>query len=111
MAQTGEVHIHVHIHEGADEARVSALEETVANEVEQLSELKANFTDFVADVNAKVAALEEAQGNFDVAGQAAFDDLKASVDAAQAALGDADGSDTPPVEPGGEPDQPENPGQ
>jgi hypothetical protein len=86
------------------------LEAAVTSIKDELTGLKGEFADFVADVNAKVAQLEAAQGSFDPEAQSVFDDLKASVEAAHASVGDADGSDTPapsPVEP--TPDAPVDP--
>lgn len=64
-----------------------------------LAALSATVTEFNEDIAAKVAALEAAQGEFTPAGQAAFDALKATVDAGVAAVGDADADGNPPSAP------------
>jgi hypothetical protein len=83
------------------------LEVAVATITQQLTELKAQFTDFAGDVDARLAQLAEAQGTFTPEAQALFDELRASVQAADAKVGDADGSETPaePTDPA-EPDAP-----
>lgn len=95
-----EIHVHIHI---GDEARVTALEEDVARVDEELTALNVKVTEFNEDIAAKVAALEAAQGTFTPEGQAAFDALKATVDAGVTAVGDADEDGTPatPPPPGG----------
>jgi hypothetical protein len=91
--------IHIHIHDGADEDRVVAIEERVLSVETDLTALTASVTEFNEDIAAKVAALEAAQGEFTVEGQAAFDALKAAVESGVVAVGDADGDGTPaPVE-------------
>lgn len=75
---------------------------------EQLTGLKGQFSDFASDVNARLQQLADAQGTFSADAQAIFDDLKASVEAADASVGDADGSDTPPPAPT-EPTEPTEP--
>jgi len=90
------VEIHIHIHR-ADEARITALEEQIMSVASELAALAATVTEFNEDIAAKVAALEAAQGEFTVEGQAAFDDLKATVAAGVAAVGDADADGNPPA--------------
>ncbi|WP_433460710.1 hypothetical protein [Micromonospora sp. CA-248212] len=85
--------------------QVTRMETAMANAAEQLTDLKAAFTDFSADVDAKLDQLLQAQGQLDPAAQAVFDELKAAVADADARVGDADGSDTPPT-----PDEPTEPG-
>ena len=75
----------------------------MANAREQLGELRGMFTDFVADVDARLNQLQEAQGNFTPEAQAEFDALKQAVSEADGRVGDADGSDTP-AEPAPEPE-------
>lgn len=75
--------------------RITHLEATMANAREQLTELKAAFTDFSADVDAKLDQLLAAQGELQPDAQTVFDELKAAVQDADARVGDADGSDTP----------------
>lgn len=79
------------------------LESMMATEAEQLNALSAKFDDLVADVRAALAALVAQRDNLSVEGQAALDALVAKVDAFDAEVGDADGSDTPPPEPTPEP--------
>jgi hypothetical protein len=91
-----EQEIHIHIHRGADELRVKALEEQIVTIAEDLAALRATMTEFNQDIAAKVAALEAAQGEFTPEGQAAFDALKAAVEAGVAMVGDADADGNPP---------------
>lgn len=91
--------IHIHIHDGADEDRVTAIEEHLVSVASSLAALQATVTEFNEDIAAKVAALQAAQGEFTVEGQAAFDALKATVDAGVAAVGDADADGNPPPTP------------
>lgn len=65
----------------------------MASAKQQLEDLKTAFTDFTADVDAKLDALSAAQGDLNPEAQAAFDELKAAVAEADARVGDADGSD------------------
>lgn len=81
--------------------------------VEQLTALTAKvdgigavLTDVQADFAALVAAMEAERENLTPAGQAALDAANTAVEttaakagALDASVGDADGSDTPPVEP------------
>jgi len=95
-----DVHVHVHNRKGASKRRVRLLEEKVMGIVENLTALQTTVAEFNEDIAAKVAALEAAQGEFTVEGQAAFDALKAAVESGVVAVGDADGDGTPaaPVE-------------
>ncbi len=81
--------------------RIPHLEELMANATTQLTELKAAFVDFSADVDAKLDQLLAAQGELQPDAQVVFDEIKAAVAAADGRVGDADGSDTPaePVDP------------
>lgn len=89
--------IHIHIHDGADEDRVQALEERILSVEADLTALTAKVTEFNEDIAAKVAALEAAQGEFTPEGRAAFDALSAAVNAGVAAVGDADADGNPPT--------------
>lgn len=89
--------IHLHFHRGADEARVAALEEQLVTVASDLVALQATVTEFNEDIAAKVAALEAAQGEFTAEGQAAFDALKATVEAGVTFVGDADADGNPPT--------------
>lgn len=64
---------------------------------EDLAALTAAVNEWREDIAARVAALEAAQGEFTVEGQAAFDALKATVDAGIGETGDADADGTPPA--------------
>lgn len=69
----------------------------MATAAEQLNALSAKVDDLVADVRALVDQLEAERENLTEAGQAALDALVAKVDAFDAEIGDADGSDNPPA--------------
>ncbi|MCX5066640.1 hypothetical protein OOJ91_12200 [Micromonospora lupini] len=92
--------------------RLTRMENTMATAKDQLTDLKTAFTDFAADVDAKLNQLIEAQGNLTPDAQAVFDELKAAVADADTRVGDADGSDTPPTpEEPTEPTDPTVPGE
>jgi len=74
------------------------LEATMATATEQLTALAAKVDDIAADFTALVTALAAERENLTEAGQAALDTAVAKVEALDAAVGDADGSDIPPVE-------------
>lgn len=78
------------------------LEEFMATEAEQIGALSVKVDDLIADVRAALATLEADRDNLGAEGQAALDTLAAKVDAFDAEVGDADGSDTP-TEPTPEP--------
>jgi F0F1-type ATP synthase epsilon subunit len=92
-----DIHVHIHVHEAPDntEERLAALEGRLMSVESDLVTLTAEVTEFIEDVNARVAALEAAQGEFTVAGRAAFDALKATVDGGVAGVGDADADGNP----------------
>lgn len=101
---TGPVTIHVHGPTEADliaavKAALHPLEEAMATEAEQITALTTKVDDLVSDVRAALAALEADRDNLGPDGQAALDALTAKVDAFDTEVGDADGSDTVPVEP------------
>lgn len=98
MTQVPDIHVHVHV---VDEERLTTLEAQIMSVAEDLTTLNAQVVEFVEDVNAKISALEAAQGNFTPDGQAAFDALKATVAGGVATVGDADGDGNPA--PAGEP--------
>lgn len=87
-------------------------EEAFATLGARVDATKALAEDILADFNALLAALAAERENLTPAGQAAFDAALGKADAADAALsavdvavGDADGSDTPPApEPTPEPE-------
>lgn len=71
----------------------------MATAAEQLNTLSGKVDDLVADVRAALEQLEADRENLSEAGQAALDTLVAKIDAFDAEIGDADGSDTPDPEP------------
>lgn len=77
--------------------RLDALEAIVATAAEQINALSAKVDDIAADFSALVAALNAERENLTEAGQAALDAASAKLDALDVAVGDADGSDTPPT--------------
>lgn len=93
--------------------RIINLEAAMASAAEQINTLStkvdgisAVVTDIHADFAALVAALQADRENLSATGQAALDEANAKLDTASAkltdldvAVGDADGSDTPPAEP------------
>ena len=100
MALLPDIHIHVHhTHDPAVLDGITRLETTMATAAEDLAGLKADLTDFFADMDAKLDQLVEAQGTLNPEAKALFDEIKATVAAKDAEMGDADGSDPEPVEP------------
>jgi hypothetical protein len=77
-------------------AQLDRLEALMANEAEQLGALSTKLDDLIGDVRAALDILRAERDNLGVDGQAALDALTAKVDAFDAEIGDADGSDTPP---------------
>lgn len=69
------------------------MEHDMASTKEQLSQLKAQFADFVSDVDAKLDQLAQAQGQMDPEAQQVFDDIKQALADADSRVGDADGSE------------------
>lgn len=86
--------------------KITALEELMARATDQLNALSAKFDDLMADVRALRDALVAERDTLTDESQAALDTLSAKVDAFDAEVGDADGSDTPPVEEPANPEQP-----
>lgn len=86
--------------------RIRNMEETMATAAEQINALTAKVDDLVSDVRAALVALGAERENLTADGQAALDTLNAKVDAFDQEVGDADGSDTPPVPPTDEPTEP-----
>lgn len=80
-------------------AQLSTLEEAMTSAHSQLVELQTAMNDFRSDLFARLDALEAAQGKFTPEAQEIFNDLKSTVAAADVRVGDADGSDNPPVDP------------
>lgn len=79
--------------------RLQRMENLMANEAEQLGALSTKLDDLIGDVRAALDILRAERDNLGADGQAALDALVAKVDAFDAEVGDADGSDVPPVEP------------
>ncbi len=76
-------------------AQLTRLENAMATAAEQLTALSAKVDDLASDVRAALDILRADRENLSEEGQAAFDELSAKVDAFDAEIGDADGSDTP----------------
>jgi hypothetical protein len=105
--------IHLHIHGLPDHtAQLNRMESTMTTAAEQITALGTKvdgignvLTDVSADFAAFRAAMEADRERLSEAGQAALDEANAKADAAAAkaaeldvAVGDADGSDVPPVD-------------
>lgn len=94
-----ETHVHVHLHGLPDHSeQLTRMENVVATAAEQITDLSGRFDDFAADVRAKLEILNSERENLTPAGQAAVDELSAKLDVLDTEVGDADGSDVPPVE-------------
>lgn len=70
----------------------------MATEADQLTAVLTKISDVHADVKAK---LDQVRAEVSPEGQAKFDEVVSAIDAFDAEIGDADGSDTPtePVDP------------
>lgn len=92
-----DIHIHIHVHEGDPDlvARIQALEETVADQVTELTALNDQVVEFVEDLTARIEALEAAQGQFTPEAEAILAPLKAGLQAAVDRVGDADADGNP----------------
>ena len=98
MTQPQEIHFHVHLDALTElVTQVISIKELMMTEAEQITTLTAKVDDLVADVRAALAALAADRDNLGPDGQAALDALTAKVEAFDTEVGDADGSDTPPV--------------
>ena len=75
------------------------LEALVSQETDAIAGLDAKVTDLIDDVRALRDALQAQIGDLTPEATAALEALNAKLDAFDAEVGDADGSDTPPVEP------------
>jgi multidrug resistance efflux pump len=80
-------------------ARLTSLETHMATAAEQLNTLTAAVQDVHADFTALIETLNAERENLTPAGQAALDQANAALGALDEAVGDADGSDTPPPPP------------
>jgi len=80
-------------------APLNRLEIAMATAREQLDDLSVKVDDLVSDVRAALDLLRAERENLTADAQGVLDTLTAKVDAFDAEIGDADGSDTPPVEP------------
>lgn len=79
---------------------ITHLEKIMTSAKQQLEDLSTRFDDFTADVRTALATLTAERENLTADAQAALDTLNAKLAAADAEVGDADGSDTPaPVDP------------
>ena len=76
--------------------QLTRMETAMANEAEQLTAIKNQLTDVHADVRAK---LDQVRAETSPEGQALLDEVKAALESFDSEIGDADGSDTPPVDP------------
>jgi hypothetical protein len=94
-----ETHLHFHFPDHTEQ--LNRMEQMMATEAEQIGALTTKVDDLVADVRAALEALEAERDNLGAEGQAALDTLTAKVEAFDAEIGDADGSDVP------EPEQPQ----
>lgn len=81
------------------ESKIDTLGDLMATAKEQLTALKTQLADTTADVLAKLDQLTQQLGTLDPDAQATLDEIKAGVQQLDDAVGDADGSDTPPVGP------------
>ncbi|MEU7978232.1 hypothetical protein AB0B63_06840 [Micromonospora sp. NPDC049081] len=90
------------LRDDTQQQQLDRMEQTMATAAEQLNTLTTKVDDVMADVRAALDTLRQDRENLSDAGQAAFDNLSAKVDAFDTEIGDADGSDTPtePTEPG-----------
>lgn len=90
--------IHIHIHGLADHTvQLNRMEHIMASAAEQLTALQTQLTDTTTDVLAKLDQLAAQAGNLSPEAQATFDSIVAAVTALDTTVGDADGSDNPPV--------------
>lgn len=91
--------------------RIPYLEAMMAKQNEALDAVTAKVADVANDTRALVEQLQAEKENLSPAGQEALDRLNSTVDALDAAVGDADRSDTPPapVEPPAPVDPPTDP--
>ncbi|WBB94205.1 hypothetical protein [Verrucosispora sp. WMMC514] len=90
--------------------RITRMEKHMATAAEQLEALHGKVDDVIADVRAALDILRADRENLTEAGQAALDSLNAKVEAFDVEIGDADNSDTPPVEePPVDPGEPTDP--
>jgi hypothetical protein len=84
---------------GRIESKIDFLGALMATANEQLTALKAQIGDTTSDVLAKIDQLTQQVGTLDPAAQATLDEIRAGVQQLDDAVGDADGSDVPPVDP------------
>lgn len=78
---------------------LTKLEQLMTTQAEAFAAIGARIDDIKADFAALLEQLAAERESLSEAGQAALDELTAKVDALDVAVGDADGSDTPPAEP------------
>jgi uncharacterized membrane protein YccC len=75
------------------------METLMATATEQLNQLNDKVSDIRSDFDAFKTAVETGNSTLDAEAQEAYDRLAANLGGLDTAVGDADGSDTPPVEP------------
>jgi uncharacterized coiled-coil protein SlyX len=80
------------------ERRIERTERKMAKAKDQLDALNAKVDDLVADVRAALDKLTADRDNLNPDAQEALDSLAAKIDAFDSEVGDADSSDTPPVD-------------
>lgn len=96
-----DIHVHIHHHTDPDiTVRLDRLEQIMTSAAEQIDGVTTKVDDLIDDVRAALDILRGQAGKLDEAGQEALARLDAKVTAFDAEVGDANGSDTPPVEPG-----------
>lgn len=97
-----DINVHVHVHCGGHvdhTEQLDRMEQLMTTEAEQITAVGAKVDDLIDDVRAALAALEADRDNLGPDGQAALDTLAGKVEAFDAEVGDANGSDEPPVDP------------
>lgn len=98
--EVNDLHVHVHVETpelSAVIAQLTRMEEKMSQANDALNALKAQISDTTADVLAKIDQLKAQVGTLDTDAQATLDQIQAGVKSLDDAVGDADGSDTPPV--------------
>jgi hypothetical protein len=99
-ARTPEVHVHVHIPGLVDHAsQLDRMEQLMTAANDALVALKTQLADTTSDVLAKLAQLTEQLGEMPEDAAATLAEITEAVGALDTAVGDADGSDVPPVDP------------
>lgn len=81
---------------GHIEAALRRMENTMSAEVDALNEIKTKLADVHDDVKAR---LDVVAGELSAEGKNQVEAIKSALDSFDAEIGDADGSEAPPVEP------------